>query len=336
VSLIKNKYFGVGFTLLILVIGFIFGKMEKVKTTIAEDLNSVKNERDGDIRNEWAFISPLLDCAEIGNVSNKTINEMKAKVIDFIDQQKSQGVYDAAIYFRDLNNGPWFGIKEKEKFLPASLLKVPLMLSLLKQAVGDGTLLNSRFIWQGESRNIEYFKAEKELQSNQEYTVDEALTYMIKYSDNNASNALSYIVSTDTLLASYEDLGIPLSNNTDYAISARTYSSFFRILYNSTFLNKEYSEKALRLLSETMFNKGLVAGVSSSTIKISHKFGERQIVTTGAKQLHDCGIIYYPNKPYLLCVMTRGADFDKLASFISQVSSIVYNEVDKGRGIINN
>jgi len=27
-------------------------------------------------------------------------------------------------------------------------------------------------------------------------------------------------------------------------------------------------------------------------------------------QLHDCGIVYYPETPYLLCVMTKGWNFE--------------------------
>lgn len=322
----KTKYFVALIILAILVTGFIFGRFRSPRIAGTEQKAQENSQRNSGDKS-YSFINPLLDCGDLDNLSTKTINDMKEKVVDFIDQQKTQGVDSAAVYFRDLSNGPWFGIKEKEEFLPASLLKVPLMLSLLKQAMLDPSVLDKRFVWQGASRNNEHFKAIHELENNHTYSIDEALSYMIKYSDNNTSHVLSYAINTDTLTASYTDLGILLPNEPNYAISARTYGSFFRVLYNSTFLNKEYSEKALRLLSETQFNKGIVAGVSP-TIKVAHKFGERQ-VSADTKQLHDCGIVYYPGKPYLLCVMTRGRDFDKLATFIAQVSKKVYDVVDQ-------
>jgi beta-lactamase class A len=327
----KKFYFRLGTTLVILVVGFIFGKMERIKSTGAVQSEQINHEREGDFNKKWSFINPLLDCGEISSVSNQNIINIREKTFDLIEAEKIQkNLTDVAVYFRDLNNGPWFGVNEKDGFLPASLLKVPLMISVFKQAMDDPAFLGKQFVYQGESKNKEYFKAGNELKNNQAYSVNEAVAYMIRYSDNNASHVLSYALDTSTITTSYSELGILLPDRLDYSISARTYGSFFRILYNSTFLNKEYSEQALRLLSETEFDKGLVAGVPKS-IKVAHKFGERQVVGI-TKQLHDCGIIYYPNHPYLLCVMTRGQDFDKLSSFIAQISKIVYNAVDKERG----
>jgi hypothetical protein len=116
--------------------------------------------------------------------------------------------------------------------------------------------------------------------------------------------------------------------------TARQYSHLFRALYNGTYLSKPLSEKVLELLSKTRFDRGLVAGVPEGTV-VSHKFGVRNIVnsdadtTPVARELHDCGIIYYPNNPYFLCVMTRGADFPTLESVIKDISRITWNEVAK-------
>ena len=323
----KSMYFGAGLTLAILAIGFIFGRFESAKTVIAEQKIQENSQRGSDGKS-YNFISPLLDCGDLSNLSSKSINEMKEEVTVLVHDSKAKGIEDAAIYFRDLNNGPWFGINERDGFLPASLLKVPVMMNTFKQAMDDPSFLTKQFVYEGGSHNTsEYFKAESELKDNHTYSIDEAVASMIMFSDNNATAVLGYALDTSTLLSSYTDLGIAVPNMPDYAISAKTYGSFFRILYNSTFLSKEYSEKALRLLSQTVFSKGLVAGVPS-TVKVSHKFGERQ-VDADTNQLHDCGIIYYPNRPYLLCVMTRGKDFDKLVSFIAKVSKKVYSIVDQ-------
>ena len=47
------------------------------------------------------------------------------------------------------------------------------------------------------------------------------------------------------------------------------------------------------------------------------------------KQLHDCGIVYYPKHPYLLCVMTRGDSFEYLDDTIRDISHLVYQEVNE-------
>jgi hypothetical protein len=87
------------------------------------------------------------------------------------------------------------------------------------------------------------------------------------------------------------------------------------------------SEKALDSLSKTDFQSGLVKGVPQA-VTVAHKFGEHSDETTQNKQLHDCGIVYYPKHPYLLCVMSKGKNFEYLDNAIAAISQIVYEQVD--------
>ena len=47
------------------------------------------------------------------------------------------------------------------------------------------------------------------------------------------------------------------------------------------------------------------------------------------RQLHDCGIIYHPLKPYLLCVMTRGEKIADLENAIRDISKWIFERVNK-------
>ena len=59
--------------------------------------------------------------------------------------------------------------------------------------------------------------------------------------------------------------------------------------------------------------------------EIAHKFGA---YARGASyEMHDCGIIYAGDNPYILCVMTRGSNFDDLSDAIGQISKTIYEEV---------
>lgn len=55
------------------------------------------------------------------------------------------------------------------------------------------------------------------------------------------------------------------------------------------------------------------------------------VFASGVVELHDCGIIYYPNNPYVLCVMTRGDSMEELKKIISTISLMTYKEVDSRR-----
>ena len=155
---------------------------------------------------------------------------------------------------------------------------------------------------------------------------------MITYSDNAAYALLIDHISNVELIRTYNDLGVDISRSFDNPdgniMTLKDYSTFYRILYNSSFLTKTYSEKALEILSKTTFSEGMIGGVPTGTV-VSHKFGERVFSSTGEKQLHDCGIVYASDKTYILCVMTKGKIFSDLADTIKTISSKIYLSVNK-------
>ncbi len=86
------------------------------------------------------------------------------------------------------------------------------------------------------------------------------------------------------------------------------------------------SAKALTYLVNSEFKEGIAGGVPSE-IKVAHKFGERTL-SADLKHLHDCGIVYYPDNPYILCVMTRGNNYQELSNIIKTISKMTYDEVE--------
>ena len=151
------------------------------------------------------------------------------------------------------------------------------------------------------------YKPEKKLEKNKTYTVKDLLNYLIKYSENDAIPPLLSILPEDIQVHVFQDLGVPIPTKEGYQITTKDYASFFRILYNASYLSKNLSENALALLSETTFEDGIRGNIPKE-ITIAHKFGEREIIAEDNKilhQLHDCGIVYYPGYPYLICVMTK-------------------------------
>ncbi len=286
------------------------------------------------LQKNYQFINPLLECDTANFSRDQNLDRLRNEVANYIkDQQTQNKISFASVYFRDLNNGPWFGINEKENFSPASLVKVPLMIAYLKLSESNPNLLSTKLKYQSVSDSIsQNIIPEETLTPDQEYTIEELIKRMIVYSDNRSYDLLNQNITFDQLIRVYNDLGVDiskgLSNPNGDILTVKSYASFFRILFNSSYLSHDDSEKALKLLSQSTFTQGLVAGVPQST-KVSHKFGERNFTDTGIKQFHDCGIIYHPQKPYLLCVMTRGKDFNQLIPVIKQISSTIYQTVSR-------
>ncbi|HMS90822.1 MAG TPA: class A beta-lactamase-related serine hydrolase [Candidatus Absconditabacterales bacterium] len=271
-------------------------------------------------------------------MDNKEIN-LENYLQNFIQNKKyNNETNHVSVYYRNLNNGNWFGIKEKELFSPASLMKTPLLLVYLKKIEQDQSVWDKKLLYTEDPIEASYrqnIEPEKSLIDGQEYTIKELLEYMIRYSDNKASVLLEKNITLDDYKKAFTDnqLLFPeiIDGRFDNNLKVIDYARFFRVLFNASYVNKELSNYGLQLLTQIDFSKGLVAGVDTN-IPVAHKFGERGIIGANGieeKQLHDCGIIYYPDHPYILCVMTRGYDLEKLEEIVSTISKTIYQEVKK-------
>ena len=289
-----------------------------------------------DCGENYMWLNEQLRCAGKPVISKAGYVLLKNDLSESIAQFKSDGlISDAAVYFRDLSDGPTMGINQYMGFVPASLLKVPLMLTYLRLAEDDPALLERELTFLGLPDDFtQGIPPGQAVEVGKIYEIRDLLRRLIVYSDNGAWDVLyNYLgeISPDLLLLAetYHELGIIEPQGAfDEVITVKSYASIFRLLYNSSYLSKEHSNMALDLLSQTVYAGGLRQGIPR-TIPIAHKFGER--FTEDYNQLHDCGIVYYPGNPYLLCVMTRGDDFEKMADFIAEMSAAVYQEVDSRR-----
>ncbi|MBI5621183.1 serine hydrolase [Candidatus Gottesmanbacteria bacterium] len=307
------------FALIFLVVGLVTGIFVG-KNSPHQDADAAPRE----VRlGENKFTNPLLECEVNNAIGEKEYKPSKSKINSYIaDELNKKSITHASVYYRDLNNGPWFGINERENFSPASLLKLPVLMAYLKQAEKNPFLLTKKLLYKKESAPVEQnFIPNSPLQDAKEYTIDELLEHMIIYSDNDALFLLEKNIDSRAIDAITKDLGIETATEStpeDY-LSVKSYASLLRVLFNASYLNAEMSEKALTMLTKVAFTKGIVSGLPKD-LPIAHKFGEREL-PNDVKQLHDCGIVYYPRHPYLLCIMTRGTDYEKLETVIGTIST---------------
>jgi hypothetical protein len=182
----------------------------------------------------YQFINPLLECEP--NQSSGEYRELrpfKKAVQRVVDARLSaKDARTIAVYFRDLENGPWFGINEKTTFTPSSLLKVPLMMTILKQAEQNASVLQKKIRYDGreDMSKQQFFKPKETLRPGAWYTVDDLIFRMIAYSDNNATRLLDADKGLERIRDFMAELGIPFDiRKTEECITVRNYSSFFRV-----------------------------------------------------------------------------------------------------------
>ncbi|PKN02741.1 hypothetical protein CVU76_01755 [Candidatus Dojkabacteria bacterium HGW-Dojkabacteria-1] len=315
------------------ILGFTLGILYKVFFPSEENF-AYKQTREGG----YEFINPLIDfettdSAKIGELV-KLEKDLQSYIDEKIGNYRISNISHISIYYKDLNSGAWIGINEDETFSPASLLKLPIMIATYKLAESQKDLLEKSIVFTREETGAtQNFLPENHLEEGKTYTLDRLVEQLIIYSDNDALYPIEQLTTYENLAKIYTDLGLrnPYEPENENTMTVKDYASFFRILYNASYLNKEMSEKALKVLSQTEYDDGLSAGIPEN-VKISNKFGEREYkdaLIYERKQLHDCGIIYHPTKPYLLCVMTKGSNFESLQEILKEISSSIYTKVDR-------
>lgn len=290
---------------------------------------------------DYLWINNDFACGGRHVVSKAGYRELENDLYDYINVKVAAGdVTEVSVYFRDLRSGPTFGINENENFAPASLLKLPLILTYFALAEEDPDLLNRKLQYTVGGidtlpRVEQIMTSSTGLIPGEFYEIERLMQTAIVHSDNFSYYVLvAYLNATpdgsQKILRTFQELGIiDPRDEMEEVVTVRGYASLFRILYNVSYLTPEASEKILSWLVDSNFPKGLSGGVPEG-MPVANKFGERQLLD-GTKQLHDCGIVYYPGNPYAVCIMTKGHDWDVLADIIRDISRKIYEEVDSRR-----
>lgn len=314
-----------------LLIGFEIPNFLKKKTLAGSDSFIIREHE-----KNFKFINPLLAVGDFPALHN--FKPLEDKIANFInDSEQADKIDSAAVYFRDFNTGQWLGVNEDEKFSPASIYKLILMIIYLKNAEEDPSLLLTKVIYQGNLQNAsqqdEFSSSSPRIEIGKTYEITEIIRRMIVYSDNDAKNILSSLIAPETKNTVFMDLGLPVLdfNDSGDTMSAKSLGLFFRVLYNASYLSHNMSEAALELLSQAAFKEGIVAGIPPN-INIAHKYGRRTFIAADnqiiSEQLHDCGIVYHSRHPYFLCVMTKGKNSQNLKEVIQQISHLIYLNID--------
>ena len=274
----------------------------------------------------YKYIRPLIYVQS--ECESPSLSNIHQELQTAIDNYKQIGILtSASVYLRVFGHGDWTCINDTETFRPGSLMKVPELITFLREnELHPGSL--DRIVKFEHPfpllKNPVY--TSKSIEVGKSYSIRELLHYMISYSDNNATMLLNSIINSDMFRHTFTDLGLkePVITATDYPVTSKDYSLFFEELYNAGYLTIEDSESAFELLSTCNFTQGLVAGLPPGTT-IAHKFGEAG--NGNIHELHESGIIISGNKRYQITIMTKGSDLSQQADIIKNLSKLVYDRV---------
>lgn len=232
------------------------------------------------------------------------------------------------IYFEYLPSGTSVGVNDQETFFAASLLKIPVVMKVYKLI--EEERLDPNLELTIEEKNIDKgFGDLWKKGAGTKVRLGEVIKLSITQSDNTADKMLRDLIAEKPVsdIFDYFDIPTNVEEEGGAGVTPKGFASVLKGLYLSAYLPYNRSNEILEIMTNTIYQDRLVAGVPND-VKVAHKVGIYRSPEKPNVQVHsDCGIIYLSKRPYLLCVMSDSA-IDVATKQIAEVSKIVFDFVN--------
>lgn len=311
-----------GITLLVSVFSIVFhlqiaekrhqNLIAKADTMVCSNSFSIIREK------EKRLIRPLY-LVDVSSESPKYTDLKQQLANTILAYEKRGALISASVYYRNLKDASWMSINGNESFIPDQNSSVPVLISYLKLEEKNPGSLNRTLYFNAADRSSDI--PENGITPGTCYSVRVLLEKMILYSDQNASGLLRKNLHPTLLHALFSELQVtPELVGDGFAFSAKDYSKFFRVLFSSTYIEQTLAEYALNLFVRAERNN-ILPTPSSGNLTIAGTRVENRL--TGKIEVTQSAIVYKKESPYLLTIMTRGANEEKQEALIREISGTV-------------
>ena len=222
----------------------------------------------------------------------------------------------AGVSIQNLATGETLSIRGEEKFPSASLIKVSVLVALLDE-VRRGTIRLDDPITMIARDQVGGSGVLQHFHSGLQITVEDAARLMIIISDNTATNLLLDKVPMRAVWAKMDSLGLPatrihsktflrstsvaMDSSVRYGVGVTTPDEtvrLFALLHEGRAVSPAMDSLALSILRANEDYDKLVRWLPDGA-SAAHKTGDVD------QSRNDCGILYGPDAPVAVCVMTR-------------------------------
>ncbi len=239
------------------------------------------------------------------------IAEAKGETVRLVSDL--QGEY--AVYFKSLDRGGELGIEEERQMEAASLVKVPIMLTLYRKVEAGEMDLGTKYVLTDKDKAFGA-GGMKYKQAGTVYTYKQMVELMGKSSDNTAANVLARILGKEAIQKTIDELGMMETSLEKNKTTAKEVGLMFEKLYRGEIVSEEASKEILDFLTKTDFEERIPAGVPEG-VRVAHKIG------TEVEVISDGGIVY-GKEPYVLVILSEGVNEEEAKKALPQISKIVW------------
>jgi beta-lactamase class A len=277
----------------------------------------------GQKEGNWeGMISPIEK--NVGEISNRRGESLKV-LKDTEDTEKKindvirnlQGSYGVYVY--NLTDKQEFGINQDEVFPAASLIKLPVILTLYQEAEAGKIDLETEYVLKAEDKKtgagVIQYKPE-----GTKYTYRELIQLMGRYSDNTAFNVTRRLLGDEKIQGTIDDLGMTKTSLEENKTSAADISLFFRKFYAQSLLTRNHRDEILDYLTKTADEDWIPAGVPEG-VRVAHKIGKE------TNSFSDAGIVF-GQEPFILVILSKDASEKEALEALPEIAKIVWEFED--------
>jgi len=204
-----------------------------------------------------------------------------------------RGTYGFYVY--RLEDKIEYGLHQNEVFPAASLIKLPVMLTLYQEA---------------EEGNLELDNYREMAEA------------MGKRSDNTAFNQLVKALGEEKIQETIDDLGMKKTSFEKNDTSPKDMGLFFQKLYEGGVVSDKHRDEILDFLTDTEFEDRIPAGIPSE-IRVAHKIGNE------IGSFSDAGIIF-SQKPFILVIISKNARESEANEVLPEITKAVWEFENEG------
>ena len=232
-------------------------------------------------------------------------------------------------YFEDLLSGESFGLNDKDEFLAASVIKLPIYAVVMK-LWSEGRLDLYEKLSCTDADKVPPCGALYFFTGDFQVDINTLCGLMITISDNAATNLLIKRLGMDFLNGQFREIGLEKTRLErllfDAEASGRGFEnrivpaeigSLLRRIYERSYISEEVSLRMEKLLKEQQINHKIPGYLPEGT-EVAHKTGEDDGIT------NDVGIVY-GEKPFIICFASNNTHVPTAEIALREIALELYN-----------
>lgn len=219
------------------------------------------------------------------------------------------------VYAYDLGSRQSLGINENRAMTAASLIKLPVLVSLYQSAESGKISLDSKYVLT-ETDKIQGSGSMAYAKAGTSYTYRKMAELMGQQSDNTAFHVLSGKLGGEEIEKTITQAGLPNTSFKENETTAYDVATLLIKLYRGELLNRKNSDEILGFLTKTIYEDRIPTGVPTG-VRVAHKVG------TEIGVVSDGGIVY-AKSPYVLVIMSKEASLTEAQRLLPEVSRVVW------------